>query len=68
MLNKYGETFKNSLKIKLVITETSITNNKKIFREIFSPIATKFDLIPKFGMFHSALMIGPWIFDWYKKK
>jgi hypothetical protein len=25
---------------------------------------SKFDVLPEFGMFHSALMIGPWIIDW----
>lgn len=29
-----------------------------------SPILSKLDLLPEFGLFHSAIMIGPYMIDW----
>lgn len=29
-----------------------------------SPILSKLDLLPDFGMFHSSIMIGPYMIDW----
>eukprot|EP01080_Neovahlkampfia_damariscottae_P009178 gene9178-1266_t len=56
-------TFKQ-VKVKLVIAEVSHTSAGKTFRKLISPVLSKFDVIPEFGMFHSALMIGPWMIDW----
>jgi len=54
----------NNVRIKLVIGEVSHSQTSKTFRELVSPILSKMDLLPEFGMFHSALMIGPWMIDW----
>jgi ribosomal protein L29 len=53
-----------TVKVKLVIGEVNRTKSSKTFRQFVSPILAKFDLLPEFGMFHSALMIGPWMIDW----
>ncbi|KAL0481803.1 structural maintenance of chromosomes protein [Acrasis kona] len=49
------------LKIKLVITE--LPDNKKE-RKVLSPILSTLNLSPQFGLFHSALIIGPWKIEW----
>jgi len=28
------------------------------------PVAKKLNLLPEFGMFHSAIMVGPWLIEW----
>jgi hypothetical protein len=53
-----------TVKIKLVIAEVSHSKSSQNFRRIISPVLSKLDLMPEFGMFHSALMIGPWMIDW----
>lgn len=47
------------LKIKLVITEVAKTKKAKDLRQVLSPFASALNINPKFGMFHSALIIGP---------
>jgi len=37
---------------------------EKNFRKLVSPVLSKLDILPEFGMFHSALMIGPWLIEW----
>jgi hypothetical protein len=54
------------LKIKLIITEIDVSKNARTVRHLVSPIAKAFNLSPQFGMFHSALSIGPWIVEWYE--
>jgi hypothetical protein len=48
-------TFKE-VRVKLVIAEVSHTSAGKTFRKLISPVLSKLDVIPEFGMFHSALM------------
>ena len=54
-----------NLPIKLVITEITKSNKYKSFRRKFSPVL-KFlpNLKKEFGMFHTALIIGPWYLEW----
>lgn len=47
------------IKIKLIITELAHTEKEKKLRQIISPFANALKLTPKFGMFHTALAIGP---------
>lgn len=50
---------KNKIKIKLIITEITTSKSKKSLRKLISPFTTSLGLSPQFGMFHSALVIGP---------
>lgn len=51
--------------VKLVITEISHSNEQKTIRRALSPVAS---IIPnvgqQYGMFHTALVIGPWYLEW----
>lgn len=57
--NEQESQLKKDIKIKLVISEISQTQTRKNLRTFLSPILTTFDQAPTFGMFHSALQIGP---------
>lgn len=52
------------IKVKLVIAEICKSSAQKAIRKMLSPILTKLDLQQQFGMFHSALIIGPWYLEW----
>jgi len=58
------KNLKNKIKIKLIVAEVANTEITKNFRKLLCPILSKFDVLPEFGMFHSALMIGPWLIEW----
>lgn len=58
------EVFEKDIKIKLIITELSDSNVKKVGRQLVSPVLTMLNCAPKFGLFHSSLMIGPWLIEW----
>jgi hypothetical protein len=49
------------VKIKIIVAEVANSAFKKNFRKWVSPVLSKFDMLPEFGMFHSALVIGPWL-------
>ena len=55
-----------SFRVKLVVTEITHTDSHKTLRKILSPIAANIPIVPKsrFGMFHTALIIGPWYLEW----
>lgn len=60
---------KQKLRIKLVITEITSRNSTKSLRRILCPIMDTIGpyidkTLPRFGMFHSALIIGPWYIEW----
>jgi hypothetical protein len=57
---KLGKT----VKIKLVIGEICKSTTQKSLRKLLSPILTKFDHQQQFGLFHSALIVGPWYLEW----
>lgn len=50
-----------NLKVKLVITDAP-GDTVKYFRSIISPFAEPF--MPKFGIFHTALIVGPFKIEW----
>jgi len=58
------KNLKNKIKIKIIVAEVAKSEVTKSFRKLLSPILSKFDVLPEFGMFHSALMIGPWLIEW----
>jgi hypothetical protein len=49
------------LKVKLVVTELAMSTT---FRKVLSPIMDAFDKLGQFGIFHTALIIGPWYIEW----
>jgi len=51
------------MKIKLIISENNSGIQKNI-KHIISPVLTTLRISPKFGMFHSSIMIGPWLLEW----
>ena len=51
------------IKIKLIIAEICKSDTQKALRKMLSPILTKLDYQQQFGMFHSALVIGPWYLE-----
>eukprot|EP01080_Neovahlkampfia_damariscottae_P005858 gene5858-9686_t len=56
--------FKDALKVKLVIAEIATSTSKKAQRKALGPILNTLHLSPKLGLFHSALLIGPWLIEW----
>jgi hypothetical protein len=52
------------LKVKFVIIEMNGTESEKRMRRFLSPIMDTFRLSPTFGLFHSALIVGPWYLEW----
>lgn len=51
------------LKVKLVITEMAA--NSKYMRQLLSPVLNAVPKLRKeFGMFHTALIVGPWYLEW----
>eukprot|EP01080_Neovahlkampfia_damariscottae_P009448 gene9448-1654_t len=71
MISKEEETFTGThrftkeLKIKLLfvdhIKDDKLQNN---LRKLFSPLISEIGDYTKFGMFHTALLIGPWLLEW----
>jgi hypothetical protein len=51
------------LKVKLVIVEIHHTSAQKTIRRLLSPLIDSFG-ISRYGMFHSALIVGPWYLEW----
>jgi hypothetical protein len=45
-----------SISIKLLITEIANDTSTKLGRELISPILSTFNMAPKFGLFHTALL------------
>eukprot|EP00761_Pharyngomonas_kirbyi_P006787 gb/GECH01006795.1/.p1 GENE.gb/GECH01006795.1/~~gb/GECH01006795.1/.p1 ORF type:complete len:424 (+),score=111.40 gb/GECH01006795.1/:1-1272(+) len=52
------------VKVKLVIGEICKSDMQKTIRKMLSPVLTTFDHQQQFGMFHSAVVIGPWYIEW----
>lgn len=50
-----------TVKVKFVLTD--IGTNKSL-RKFLSPIMRQTDWAQEFGMFHSALIVGPWYIEW----
>jgi hypothetical protein len=62
--NKFMEMKnKKKIRIKLVIAEICKNSTQKAFRKLLSPVLTTFDTQQQFGMFHSALIVGPWYLE-----
>lgn len=58
------DVFKQDIKIKIIVVDQDQGSTfRKGLRKFLSPIMSSIDVIPQMGMFHSALMIGPWIIE-----
>jgi hypothetical protein len=55
---------KKDIKVKLIISEIAHSSARKQLRQFVSPILMQLDLAPTFGMFHSALQVGPFLLEW----
>jgi hypothetical protein len=55
------------IKVKLIITEIAHEERDRNVRKILSPFASALGLSPRYGMFHSALVVGPWYLEWTDK-
>ncbi len=55
---------KDNIRIKLLIAETATSTGKRKLREIISPFLSTIPTFPTLGMFHSALIIGPFKIEW----
>lgn len=54
-----------SLNIKLLITELLPHNSQRSIRKLISPFLGNIPhLQPKFGIFHTAIIVGPFILEW----
>ncbi|KAL9645822.1 hypothetical protein ABK040_003554 [Willaertia magna] len=53
-----------SLKIKFTLVDTLYSETKRSVRQLVSPILEKMDQLPKHGMYHSCLTVGPWILEY----
>lgn len=55
----------HKLRVKLVITEICHSDAQKTIRKIISPVISSIpNLNNKFGMFHTAIIVGPWYLEW----
>jgi hypothetical protein len=55
---------RQNVKVKLIVAEICKSDAQKALRKMLSPILTKIDHQQQFGMFHSALVVGPWYLEW----
>ncbi|KAL0478078.1 hypothetical protein AKO1_010791 [Acrasis kona] len=63
--SRIDTTLRHKVSIKIVIIDQQRdSRTKRSFREAFSPILSTFNMIPKLGFFHSALIVGPWLIEW----
>ncbi|KAF0984907.1 hypothetical protein FDP41_000806 [Naegleria fowleri] len=52
------------LRVKIIVSEICDSRGKKAFRQLFSPLLSNTKFLPEMGMFHSAVIVGPWKFEW----
>lgn len=50
--------------VKLVISELRTTWAGRKLVHILSPLLTYFSLNTKWGIFHTAIVVGPWLLEW----
>eukprot|EP00761_Pharyngomonas_kirbyi_P002997 gb/GECH01003001.1/.p1 GENE.gb/GECH01003001.1/~~gb/GECH01003001.1/.p1 ORF type:complete len:406 (+),score=99.21 gb/GECH01003001.1/:1-1218(+) len=62
--NDEMQDLEKQVKIKLAIIENEPSPFQRNIREFISPIISHTKLAPKFGIFHTALVIGPWKLEW----
>ncbi|EFC37592.1 predicted protein [Naegleria gruberi] len=55
---------RDKLRVKIIVTEITDSAGTKAIRQILSPLLSKTKFLPDMGMFHSAIMVGPWKLEW----
>ncbi|KAL9648865.1 hypothetical protein ABK040_003795 [Willaertia magna] len=55
---------KDKIRIKLLVTETARNSTDRTIRQLLSPVLDTFNVLPEMGMFHTALIVGPWKLEW----
>lgn len=64
-LNAVKSTEAKKIPVKLVVTEMNNSNTFKTFRKFLSPIMNSLpNLTHEFGIFHTAIIVGPWYLEW----
>jgi hypothetical protein len=54
-----------NLKVKLIITDmNSDSEIRQSLRTVVSPVLSKLKFLPKYGIFHTCLVIGPFKLEW----
>ncbi|KAL9652858.1 hypothetical protein ABK040_010890 [Willaertia magna] len=62
---KLNPSLEKSIKIKLIITDMHHqSKTKQTLRQMISPILSPSRVLPKLGMFHTALVIGNFKIEW----
>jgi hypothetical protein len=58
--------FIKKIKIKIIVADQFAKSKAKrfILGQLFSPVLSKIEVIPKLGLFHTSLVIGPWLIEW----
>lgn len=56
---------KQDIKVKILIVDQDAKSQlKQNLRMFLSPVLSKIEMVPSMGMFHTAIMIGPWLIEW----
>eukprot|EP01080_Neovahlkampfia_damariscottae_P010541 gene10540-3060_t len=59
------QKFSKELKIKLLFVDHMKDDNfQNNIRKLISPVISEIGDYSKFGLFHTALLIGPWLLEW----
>lgn len=61
---KQNDVLKSKIKVKLVVAEIANTEWQLQMRKFLSPITNTFGLTRACGLFHTALIIGPFYIEW----
>eukprot|EP00761_Pharyngomonas_kirbyi_P013341 gb/GECH01013369.1/.p1 GENE.gb/GECH01013369.1/~~gb/GECH01013369.1/.p1 ORF type:complete len:609 (+),score=183.01 gb/GECH01013369.1/:1-1827(+) len=55
----------NTMKVKLIISEIAPEGSlQRAVRDWLGPVLHQANLQPTFGMFHTAICVGPWYIEW----
>jgi len=54
----------NKVRIKILISEIAKSSKEKGIRRALAPVMSGLNIGPTFGMFHSGLIVGPWLIEW----
>lgn len=61
---KQNDIIKSKIKVKLVVAEIAHTEWQQTIRKFLSPLTESFGVSNACGLFHTALIIGPFYIEW----
>jgi hypothetical protein len=65
LIDTASQQLKQDIKVKIVVVDQDAKSAfKQNLRKLLSPVLSKIEMVPTMGMFHTALMIGPWLIEW----